>query len=144
MTKVFLDSDVILDFLLGREPFALTAGMIFAHAEGGRLQLCTSTVSFLNVHYIAATQTTKGKAAKLIRQLRTLVSLLAVTAETLDAAIGIETPDLEDRVQFNCAQENQMDFLVTRNIKDYPKKGLPVLLPDVFLETIPKTLPDND
>ena len=144
MTKVFLDSDVILDFLLGREPFALPAGVIFAHAEGGKLGLCTSTVSFLNVHYIATNQTNRGEAAKLIRQLRTLVSLLPVTAETVDVALGQESPDLEDKVQFICAQENQVDFLVTRNIKHYPKGELPVMLPDVFLETVPKLLPGND
>ena len=143
MTKVFLDSDVILDFLLGREPFALSAGIIFAHGEGGKLQLCTSTVSFLNVHYVASTQTNKGEAEKLIRQLRALVSLLPVTAETVDVALGSEGPDLEDKVQFMCAQENQVDFLVTRNIKHYPKTGLRVMLPDVFTETVPKLFPGS-
>lgn len=59
-------------------------------------------------------------------------------------ALGTEVRDLEDQVQSNCAQENQVDFLVTRNIKDYPKKGLPVMLPDVFLDTIPKLLSSND
>ncbi|HUX20776.1 MAG TPA: PIN domain-containing protein [Spirochaetia bacterium] len=144
MTRVFLDSDVILDFLLGRKPFALSAGMIFAHAERGELQLCTSTVSFLNVHSIAATQTNKGEAATLIRQLRTLVSLLPVTVQAVDVALGTEGHDLEDQVQFNCAQENQIDFLVTRNIKDYPKKGLPVMPPDVFLDTVPQLSSGND
>ncbi len=57
MIRVFLDSDVTLDFLLKRGPFAQPAGTIFSLGERGKLSLLTSTLSFMTVHYIAATAT---------------------------------------------------------------------------------------
>ena len=54
MTRVFLDSDVILDLLLDRQQFSAHAAVIFALAENAKVELCTSTVSFLNVYYVAA------------------------------------------------------------------------------------------
>ncbi|MFP4377780.1 MAG: hypothetical protein ACLFP4_12120 [Spirochaetales bacterium] len=53
MTKVFLDSDVILDFLLDRDPFARSSGLAVALGERGSLHLSTSTLSFMNVLYVA-------------------------------------------------------------------------------------------
>ena len=67
-----------------------------------------------------------------------------MTEKTVDVALTSESPDFEDSVQFTCGQENEVDFLVTQNIKDYPKKGLTVLLPDVFLQTIPKSPPGKN
>ena len=144
MTRVFLDSDVMLDFLLGRELFSVSAGMIFAHAETGKIELCTSTVAFLNVHYIAETQRNKAEARKLAIQLESIVSLLPVSPAMVSAALRSGTGDLEDAVQYQCALENKVDFLVTRNVKDYPKKGLPVMTPDVFLGTIPQSAPQTN
>lgn len=144
MTKVFLDSDVILDFLLNREPFSLAAALIVAYAEQKKIATFTSTVSFLNVHYLASSLKGKKEALKLVRQLKKIISLLPVTEATIEAAIAEDTRDLEDTVQFICAQENQMNFVITRNTKDFPKGKLPVVLPDVFLRTVPATLPNEE
>ena len=138
MTRVFLDSDVILDLLLDRQPFSVHAAVIFALAETGRVELCTSTVSFLNVFYIAGSQRDRSTADRLIRRLRSLLTLLPVTPKNIDAALAAKSRDIEDHVQFSCAQDSGMAFLVTRNVKHYPPKGIPVMTPDVFLSTVPK------
>ena len=138
MTRVFLDSDVILDLLLDRQPFSPHAAVIFALAETGKVELCTSTVSFLNVYYVAGTQRDRGTADRLIRKLRSLLTLLPVTPKSIDAALAAKPRDIEDRVQYECARDNGMSFLVTRNVKHYPSKGVPVMTPDIFLSTVPR------
>lgn len=141
MTKVFLDSDVILDFLLNREPFSIAAALVMAYAEQKKIAAFTSTISFLNVHYLASSLKGKKEALKLVRQLKKIVSLLPVTDVIIETAIADDTRDLEDTVQFTCARENQMDFVITRNVKDFPKGKLPVILPEVFIRTVPVAQP---
>ena len=138
MTKVFLDSDVILDLLLDRQPFSAHAAVMFALAETARIELCTSTVSFLNVYYVAGTQCDRRVTDRLIRKLRSLLTLLPVTPKNIDTALAARSRDIEDYVQYSCAQDNGMSFLVTRNLKDYPTKGIPVMTPEVFLSTVPQ------
>jgi len=138
MTRVFLDSDVILDLLLEREPFAGHGALIFALAETSKVELCTSTVSFLNVYYVAGAQRDRKTADQLIRKLRTLLTLLPVTPRNIDEALSGKPRDVEDRVQYACAVDNGMSFLVTRNLKHYPPKGISVMTPDLFLSTVPR------
>ena len=138
MTRIFLDSDVILDLLLDRQQFSAQAAVIFALAETAKVELCTSTLSFLNVYYVAGTRRDHTTANRLIRRLRSLLTLLPVIPKNIDAALAAKPRDLEDRVQYECAQDNGMSFLVTRNVRHYPAKGLPVMTPDVFLSTVPR------
>jgi predicted nucleic acid-binding protein len=122
MIKVFLDPDVILDLLLKRAAFAEPAGMIFSLGQCGKLSLLTSSVSFMNVHYIAATATSPSAARALAQRLRTLVELLPVSAEHVDAVLASGLKDVEDYVQHAMAREGHVDYLVTRNTEDYPRE----------------------
>ncbi len=137
MIRVFLDSDVILDFLLQREPFATAAGAIFARGEAGSLRLLTSTLSFMKVHYIAVTVTDRSAARALARRLRRVLDLLPVAAEHVDTALASNLKDVEDYVQYTVAREARADYLITRNVGDYPREPSFVMDPEVFLNTLP-------
>ena len=50
--KIFLDTDVALDYLADRQPFAEYAHRLFALAETGELTVCLSSLSFNNLYYI--------------------------------------------------------------------------------------------
>jgi predicted nucleic acid-binding protein len=137
MTRVFVDSDVILDFLLSRAPFAESAAVIFSHGERGKLSLLTSTLSFMNVHYIAGVVTDRSRARSLALRLRSLLELLPVRPKHVDAAFASESRDVEDYVQYDVARDNHVDYLVTRNKDDYPREPSFVMTPAVFLDTLP-------
>jgi predicted nucleic acid-binding protein len=137
MTKVFLDSDVILDFLLDRDPFAQHAGLVAALGERGSLLLSTSTLSFMNVLYIAGSGRSPSQVRDIGRKLRRIVGLLPVTAEAVDAAIASDARDPEDYVQYAVARAAGFDFLLTRNVKDYPDEPAFVMQPATFLSTLP-------
>lgn len=135
MTRVFLDSDVILDFLLEREPFAQHAGLVFALGEHDSLSLFTSTLSFMNVLYIAGSARSPSQVHEIARRLRRLVELLPVDA--VDLAITSDTKDPEDYVQYAVARAAGTDFLLTRNLKNYPDEPSFVMQPSTFLATLP-------
>lgn len=137
MTRVFVDSAVILDFLLNRAPFAESAAVIFSLGERGKLSLLTSSLSFMNVHYIAGVATDRSRARSLALRLRSLLGLLPVTPKHVDAALASESRDIEDYVQYDVARDNHVDYLVTRNTDDYPREPSFVMTPTVFLDTLP-------
>lgn len=137
MTTVFLDTDVILDVLLKREPFAHASGMIVALGELGTIALVTSTVSLMNVLYIVAAATDRATAVDLAQSLRRVVGLVPVTSDHVDAALASGVKDPEDYVQYASAKAARADYLVTRNVDDYPREPGFVMSPAVFLKTVP-------
>lgn len=108
MIRAFLDSDVILDFLLRRGPFAEPAGMIFSLGERGKLSLLTSTLSFMNVHYIATAATDVSTARSLAQRLRTLIELLP----------GVTGLGAGGAYRYSVANGNQFSTSIVSNCAD--------------------------
>ena len=66
MTKVFIDSDVVLDFLTKREPFHENAMRVFEYASRGKLKLFVSSLSVNNINYVVSKLESADKAKKYI------------------------------------------------------------------------------
>jgi predicted nucleic acid-binding protein len=133
MVKVFVDTDVCLDLLSGRQPFNAKAEQLFTLAEKGKLKICVSSLSFSNIDYILQSQFSKTDSRKIMGKFRTLVSVLAVDSKIIDRSIASDFPDFEDAIQYHTALENGISILLTRNLKDYKKARIQVMGPDVFL-----------
>ncbi len=142
MYKVFIDTDVILDLLLKRKPFARSAYELFKRIELKELSAYTSPLIIANLHYILSKMLGKTKSLKLIQE---LLSILRITHidEKITHRVFQETPpakDAEDLIQLYSALDTNIEVLVTRNIKDFPQKaGIKVLMPDQFLAMLEKT-----
>lgn len=90
----------------------------------------------MNVLYIAGGATRQTAARNLARQLRRLIDLASVVAEHVDAGLSSDLKDVEDHVQYAIAREIQADYLITRNVADYPREPSFVMPPSVFLSTL--------
>lgn len=99
MVKVFVDTDVCLDLLSGRQPFNAKAEQLFTLAEKGKLKICVSSLSFSNIDYILQSQFSKTDSRKIIGKFRTLVSVLSVDSKIIDRSIASDFPDFEDAIQ---------------------------------------------
>ncbi len=133
MTKVFLDSDVIIDFLAKRAHYP-EAFALLAIIEEGKVIAYTSPIVLANVDYITAKYSTKAKSRKAIRILRKKISILPVNGNIVDKALESEFTDFEDAIQYYAAESEEVDFIVTRNKKDYAKGKLKVVTAQEFLE----------
>lgn len=133
MKKVFLDTDVIIDFLTKRLPYSSEAMRIFEYSARGQLQLFASSLSFNNINYIVTRLENKKKAAAKIKQLMSLVEVLAVGKSALEKSLLSGFKDFEDGIQNFCAKENGLTILITRNVKDYSKSDLSIQTPKEFL-----------
>ena len=132
--KVFLDTDVALDHLADRQPFAEYAHRLLALAETGEITVCLSSLSFSNLYYILRKLKGHAEALALLGKLKLLVRVSAVTEVEIQSALLSNFKDFEDAIQhFTAKAEGGVSAIVTRNKGDYSASEIPVLSPDEFL-----------
>lgn len=136
MLKVFLDTNVVIDFILKREGFAEDAAMIFDLSERKKLHLTLSSLSMNNIDYIVSKIDSKKQARQIIIKLLSLVKVLPVGQSTIEKAAMSEFKDFEDAIQNFCAEESNLNRIITRNLKDFKKSNLSIQTPKEFLVSI--------
>ncbi len=133
--RVFIDSDVILDMLCKRDDFYNDSAEIFNLSEKNQIKLFTSPVVFANIFYILRKLLGLTNAKNAIKYLRQLVEVSCINEKITDLALNSNFSDFEDALQYFVSKENNIEILLTRNIKDYVEKDIKVLTPKQFLET---------
>lgn len=138
--RVFLDTNIILDLLLERDGFQDSA-TIFQMQEDGKIRLCVSFLTMVNVAYVYKKIVGESMAIVNLKYLSSLLEVLPMDSNQLQQAIMLDGKDIEDTLQATCAQAAGCDYIITRNIKDYKiTKGLsrqvslpPVLSPASYI-----------
>jgi hypothetical protein len=116
----FLDSDVILDFLMERNFHYINSRLLFDNKVNNVVNLYTTPSIILNVQYVSQKIIGKSKAAELIKKLILLFEISLTSKETMLKAYNSSFGDIEDAVQYYSAvADKSIDFFVTRNTKDY-------------------------
>ena len=135
MNTIFLDSDILLDATLKRPEFVLPAINIISLIQKEQIKAVTSSVVFVNVHYFLD-KYDKANKFKLLKQIRSVLSIVNVDEALIDKALKSDFFDFEDAVQYYAAISGGCDFIITRNIKDYKQATIPVLTAEQFLRQI--------
>src|SRR3972149_8549204 len=130
--KVFVDNDVILDVLLERKGFEYSRNLL-TYVEHKQVEAYNSPIIFSNSFYIISKLRNKKKAWSALKKIRLLFSVSKVTEKVIDLALASNFSDFEDAVQYYAALEQKVDYLVTRNKKDYVAPQIPVITPQEFI-----------
>lgn len=133
MKKLFLDSDVLLDLLLDREPFSEDITTLIEESINAEFKLCTSPISITNIHYIIGRLENKQKANLKTKKILKIVDVENVGQSVINSASNSAFKDFEDSVQNYCAMESGHRIIITRNTKDYKESELSILTPKEYL-----------
>lgn len=135
--KALVDANVIIDALTGREPFRETAEEIFMLAANQIEDLYITASSATDIYYLIRKHLHDTEQAKdIMSKLYELFYILDVTSEDCRQALLLDIKDYEDAVISCCAGRNRMDYIVTRNIKDYKESKIKAVLPDEFIKFV--------
>lgn len=134
MEKLFVDTDIILDLLAKREPHYKYAAAIFTLADQKEIKLFVSSLSFANLNYILSKQYSSNNARKKLMAFKTLTTVLAVNDKIVKLSLASDFKDFEDGLQYYTATENNINKLITRNLKDYKSAEIIVLTAEQFLK----------
>lgn len=133
MNSIFLDTDVILDLYIRREPHHGVALKLFSQLKKTKARCFTSAVVIANAYYILSKIKGEKYAIDKLRKLRRLVSVAPINEAIIDSALDIPHKDFEDSIQYYCAIKNGINVLITRNTKDYAKGQIKVTDPLQYL-----------
>lgn len=133
---VFVDSDILLDLILARQPFVKEAKRLFLLVETGKVAACTTPVIFANIFYILRREHPGATVKGILKDLRLLVSILPMDEATVDQALASPFTDFEDALQYFAALPRQVGAIITRNTRDYRNAALPVMTAEEFLAQI--------
>ena len=132
--RIFVDTDIIIDFLIDRQPHAVSSSKIFDLCENEIVEIYTSSLCLNNVHYIIKKVIGDAKARVIISELLELIEVLGVTKVDILNALKSDFKDFEDAIQHSVAvNENNIKSIITRNTKDYKRSKISVFSPNAFI-----------
>ena len=133
--KLLIDTNVVLDVLLRREPFFRTAAEVLNLTQRDDVREYVSASAITDIYYIANKQMKDRDAVRdLLKRLLMIVSVAAVSEWEIQNALNLAWGDFEDSVQYSVALLNEMDGIVTRNPSDYQEANMRIWLPEQVLE----------
>lgn len=133
---VLLDSDVILDLVLEREPHFDDALQVFKAIARNEFRPYATAIALLNVNYFAEKENGRDFALIEVEKLLQLLTVCVTTGTMLKSSLISPVTDYEDAVQCESAVAAGLDAIVTRNKKDFAKSPLPVYSPAQFLRVL--------
>jgi hypothetical protein len=95
--------------------------------------LFVSSLSFANLDYLLRSTYGSTSSRRKLAIFKTLVEVAPVSDTTIDLAITSSFTDFEDAIQYNCALQQKIEWLITRNLKDFKKASIHVMTPEMFL-----------
>jgi predicted nucleic acid-binding protein len=137
---IFLDTDIIIDFLIDRKPFSDNAEKIFGLIENKKMKGNTSSQTFSNLYSLLRQKMSRVRAISVLRDLAGVLSILKVDEGSVLKALDSDNIDFENAIQYNAVLDyKRIDLILTRNTKDYKSSTIPVMSPDTFLKSLDMT-----
>ncbi|HAO06908.1 MAG TPA: PIN domain nuclease [Chryseobacterium sp.] len=137
MKHLYIDTNIIIDFVSMRIPFGKVAEKIFLLAESGVIKLYTCSYSIGSLHYILKKVYDEQKVRKALDVIMDAVKIIPVTEDILRKALRSPHKDYEDAIHILSAHTVKgIDSIVTRDRKDFSTSEIPVYTPDDVLRLI--------
>ena len=132
--KALVDTNVIVDALTSREPWKESAEKIFLMAANQVMDAYITASSATDIYYLVRKYLHSTEQAKqVVGKLYSLMGILAVTKDECLDALASAVSDYEDAVVERTAAKADMDYIITRNVKDYQNGMVKAILPDEFI-----------
>jgi predicted nucleic acid-binding protein len=130
--RALLDTNVVLDHLLAREPFADDAKAIWLALDQGRFEGFVAAITPVNVYYVTRKLSRASEAVQFVKSLLSICHVCTLDHTILQSALLLPFGDFEDAVQVAGAVAEGLDAIVTRDARDFAGSPLPVFTPAEF------------
>ncbi|WP_238987287.1 type II toxin-antitoxin system VapC family toxin [Confluentibacter flavum] len=138
MQKIFLDTNIVIDFLGNREHFYESSAKILTLADKKKIKVFTSPTSIANAYYILSRHESSKIVLEKIRKFKLLCHISIMDDEVIEKAINSDFKDFEDSMQYFSAIATNCDIIITRNEKDFKNALIPVMNPESYLKILRK------
>jgi predicted nucleic acid-binding protein len=134
-TTVFLDTNIIIDYLQERKPFFNAVNEIVKLCAEKKISAFISAQSIADIFYIFRKDYTVSERKELLLGLCNIFNVAEVNREMIVNALKNENfSDFEDCIQSECAKIAQAEYIITRNAEDFKSSEIQPVLPEDFLK----------
>lgn len=134
--RVLVDTNVVIDLMLDREPFSESAAVLFSLVEAGHLRGMLAATTITTIHYLASKAIGHQRAKAEINKLLSLFRIAAINRAVLVQALESDWPDFEDAVLYEAALQADAQAIVTRDPKGFKGARIAVLAPDECIRIV--------
>ena len=135
MMKVFIDTNILIDFLAARQPFAEDAIALFQLADDNEIELMVSDLSIVNTIYVLRRMHYGlTEIYDSLDSIRPLLTITSMGTSVIDRCLQHRSDDFEDEMQYLSAVDANADYILTRNAKDFDFGDGSVMTPRGFFE----------
>lgn len=131
--NVFLDTNVVIDFMGKRVGFFEDAALIFQMQKEGKLNAIISSLTVVNCAYILGKAFSKEVMLEKVEELCRLFQVSGIDRATIIAALEMKPFDFEDAVQYLSALPYKPDIVITRDKKGFSAMETPIMTPAEFI-----------
>jgi len=134
--RILVDTNILLDYLLDRQPFAESAAQVLALCEEKKVHGCVAAHSIVNIFYILRGRYPAPQRKEILRTLCQVLIVVGIDPYKIFAALeNNRFEDIEDCLQAECAKEYHANYIITRD-GGFAASEIPALEPDAFLALI--------
>lgn len=131
--KLFLDTNIVVDYVENRKPFVADALALFQMSYDGIHHLYVSDLMFANIAYIARKRMSLNQLYEIFETLCAFLHVTGIGEQAVHEAIRLKEKDFEDALQYFSAKQACVNCIITRNKKDFHFSDIPVYTPEEFL-----------
>lgn len=136
--NLFLDTNVLIDFILERPLFYQPAAMVISYAAERKIEVCVSALSVVTANFICVERCKMPLDVyrRKMDFLRKVIEICSVDSSDINSSYDAKWKDFEDGVQYFSATRAKVDYLVTRNVKDFEESDTKVISTDQACELL--------
>ncbi len=135
MDRILVDTNIVIDLLANRPEFVSEAQKLFTLADKKKVKLYVSSLTIANTHYILSQGLKIENTRKILRKFKVLIEVLPMDDKIIDLSLDSDFKDYEDAIQYHTALENDIEIIITRNLKDFKQSTIPVLSAREYLKS---------
>jgi predicted nucleic acid-binding protein len=138
MKSILCDINIFIDIFLERKKYYDSSAKIFSLVEENKLSGFICSISYGTIYYLLSKEVNKLVAIKTLEKIKLVFKTASVDDKVIDLSIVSDFTDFEDAIQYYSAVNNKVNFIITRNKKDFKKSEIPVYTPEEFIKFIEK------
>lgn len=136
---ILIDTNIIIDYLIGREDFVSAEKIIDDYCTEGKVQGYIVANSVPDIFYILRKDFSSEERRKILLDVLDIIDVVAVDKNKIIQSLKeYNFTDFEDCIQTKCAEEIYADYIITRNPKDFSQSKTPIISPSDFVKLIEK------
>lgn len=135
-TRLFIDTNIMLDLLGERLPYYDSIAKIATLADRGEVSIVVSALSYSTVAYLLSKYESTEKVKDKLRKFKIISEISDLDEKTIEKGLNSNFSDFEDSLQYFCALKSDCNVILTRNQKDFKQSNIPVMSANEYLKSI--------